>query len=105
MPPFPSLRLPALAAALLLALAAPSRAAADENILKGPAGPVLRATKSCLANIVELSGTIMAREETAVRPERQGLKVAEVLAEAGDPVPAGQTLARLNLPEGGTVTV
>ena len=44
---------------------------------------------------------MIAREETAVRPDRQGLKVAEVLADAGDTVTAGQTLARLTLPEGG----
>jgi multidrug efflux pump subunit AcrA (membrane-fusion protein) len=105
MPPFPTPRLPALAAVALLALAAPSRAADDDNTPKGPAVTVLKATKSCFAAIVELSGTIIARDETAVRPERQGLKVAEVLAEAGDTVTAGQTLARLTLPEGGTVTV
>jgi len=44
---------------------------------------------------------VLAREETAVRPERQGLKVAEVLVDAGDTVTAGQSLARLNLPDGG----
>jgi len=107
MPPFPTPRLPAvfLAASLLALAASPLRAADDENNPKGPAVTVLKATKSCFAAIVELSGTIMPREETAVRPERMGLKVAEVLAEAGDTVTAGQTLARLNLPEGGTVTV
>jgi multidrug efflux pump subunit AcrA (membrane-fusion protein) len=102
MPPSP--RLPALAAAALLALASPLRAAEDDAP-KGPAVTVLKATKSCFAAIVEISGTIMPREETAVRPERMWLKVAEVMAEAGDTVTAGQTLARLNLPEGGTVTV
>jgi len=102
----PSPRLRALAAVALLALAAaPARAADDDNVPKGPAVTVLKATKSCFAAIVELSGTIMPREETAVRPERMGLKVSEVMAEAGDTVTAGQTLARLNLPEGGTVTV
>src|SRR5690348_2187207 len=105
MNPFPAPRLPALAAAALLALAAAPLRAAEDDAPKGPAVTVLKATKSCFAAIVELSGTIMPREETAVRPERQGLKVAEVLAEAGDTVSAGQTLARLNLPEGGTVTV
>ena len=40
-----------------------------------------------------------------VRPERLGLKVTEILADAGDTVTAGQTLARLILPEGGTVVV
>jgi RND family efflux transporter MFP subunit len=34
-----------------------------------------------------------------------GLKVVDVLAEAGDTVTAGQTLARLNLPEGGSIVV
>ena len=95
-----------LAAIALLALAAtPLRAADDDSGPKGPAVTVLKATKSCFAAIVELSGTVMPRDETAVRPERQGLKVAEVMAEAGDTVTAGQTLARLNLPDGGTTTV
>ncbi len=40
-----------------------------------------------------------------MRPERQGLKVSEILADAGDTVTAGQTLARLTLPEGGTSIV
>jgi hypothetical protein len=66
MPPSP--RLPALAAAALLALASPLRAAEDDAP-KGPAVTVLKATKSCFAAIVELSGTIMPREETAM--ERQ----------------------------------
>jgi RND family efflux transporter MFP subunit len=34
-----------------------------------------------------------------------GLKVAEVMADAGDTVTQGQTLARLNLPEGGSIVV
>jgi multidrug efflux pump subunit AcrA (membrane-fusion protein) len=66
---------------------------------------VLKAAKSCFANIVEVAGIILPREETAVRPERLGLKIADVLAEAGDSVNAGQTLARLNLPEGGSINV
>jgi multidrug efflux pump subunit AcrA (membrane-fusion protein) len=96
---------PAIAGLFYLALAAPLRAADDDSGPKGPAVTVLKATKSCFAAIVELSGTIMPRDETAVRPERQGLKVAEVMAEAGDTVTAGQTLARLNAPDGGTVSV
>ena len=40
-----------------------------------------------------------------MRPERPGLKVAEVLAEAGDTVTAGQNLARLTPPEGGNIMV
>jgi HlyD family secretion protein len=95
-----SLTLPALAAALLC-LASPTRAADDPDAPKGASVTVLKAAKSCFNNIVEVSGFILARDETAIRPERPGLKVAEVLAEAGDTVTAGQALARLNLPEGG----
>ncbi len=106
MPTFPPSHLPALLLAGLLTLAAqPSRADDTEAAPKGAAVTVLKATKSCFANIVEVTGTIIPREETQVRPERIGLKVAEVLADAGDSVSAGQVLARLTLPEGGSVAV
>ena len=89
-----------------LCLVAPQAFAADEETApKGAAVTVLKAAKSCFGNNVEVSGTIIPREETQVRPERMGLKVAEVLVDAGDSVTAGQTLARLTLPEGGTVIV
>jgi len=92
--------------ALLLALTLSPALAADEpDAPKGAAVTVLKAAKSCFDDIVEVSGLVIAREETMVRPERPGLKVAEILAEAGDTVTAGQTLARLNLPEGGVAMV
>ena len=92
--------------ALLLALATSPALAADEpDAPKGATVTVLKAAKSCFDDIVEVSGLVIAREETAVRPDRPGLKVAEIMAEAGDIVTAGQTLARLNLPEGGTAVV
>jgi len=93
------------AAALLLALASPALAADDSDAPKGAAVTVLTAAKSCFGDIVEVSGLVIAREETMVRPERMGLKVSEILAEAGDTVTAGQILARLALPEGGTAQV
>ena len=84
----------------------PALAADDPEVApKGAAVTVLKAAKACFANIVEVSGTIIPREETQIRPERMGLKVAEVMADAGDSVTAGQVLARLTLPEGGTVTI
>jgi len=85
--------------------AAPLAHAADDDAPKGPAVTVLKVAKSCFSDIVEATGTIIAREETSVRPERPGLKVTEVLAEAGDTITAGQVLARLALPEGGTLQV
>jgi HlyD family secretion protein len=102
-----SRHLPALATtAVLCCLAAqPSRAADEADAPKGASVTVLKAAKACFPAIVEVSGIVRAREETAVRPERQGLKVTEILADAGDTVTAGQTLARLILPEGGTLVV
>jgi HlyD family secretion protein len=99
-------KLPTLLIAAALSLLSPAFAA-DEPAdgPKGAAVTVLKAAKSCFSAIVEVSGIVIAREETAVRPERQGLKVAEVLADAGDSVTAGQTLARLTLPEGGLQVV
>jgi len=89
----------------LLALSSHPAGAADDDAPKGPAVTVLKVAKSCFSDIVEATGTIIAREETSVRPERPGLKVTDVLAEAGDTTTAGQVLARLALPEGGTLQV
>src|SRR4051794_17597808 len=70
----------------------PTLAADDEAPAKGAAVTVLKAAKACFANIVEVSGTIIPREENQVRPERIGLKVSEVMVDAGDSVTAGQVL-------------
>jgi HlyD family secretion protein len=105
-PPAPSRNWLAPAIAALLCLAShPSLAAEEADAPKGAAVTVLKATKSCFNAIVEVSGIVIAREETAVRPERQGLKVAEILTEPGDTVTAGQALARLTLPEGGATQI
>jgi HlyD family secretion protein len=96
---------PIIAALLTLASASPSLAAEEPDAPKGAAVTVLKAAKACFSAIVEVSGIVIAREETAVRPERLGLKVSEILADAGDTVTAGQTLARLTLPEGGLQVV
>jgi HlyD family secretion protein len=92
-------------AGVLCAAAAPVRAADKREGPKGATVTVLKASKFCFGNIVEISGIVMPREETQVRPERFGLRVAEVMADAGDSVSAGQVLARLILPEGGQISV
>ena len=90
----------------LLCLTSQQALCADETEApKGAAVTVLQAAKFCFAAIVEVSGIVVPREEAAVRPERMGLKVSAILAEPGDTVTAGQTLARLTLPEGGTALV
>jgi HlyD family secretion protein len=100
-----SRKLPTLLIAATLASLPAHAAEEPADAPKGAAVTVLKAAKACFSAIVEVSGIVLAREETAVRPERQGLKVAEIMADAGDTVTAGQTLARLTLPEGGNVTV
>ena len=98
--------LAALLTTTLLA-APPARAAGEEGdgTPRGPAVTVLKAAKYCFNNNVEVSGIVLAREETSVRPERLGAKVAEIMADAGDTVTAGQVLARITPPEGGSITV
>jgi RND family efflux transporter MFP subunit len=66
---------------------------------------VLKATKSCFSDVVDVFGILRPKEEIAVRPDRPGLKVAEVMVDAGQTVTAGQTLARLSPPEGGSILV
>jgi len=95
---------PALAGLLCLA-AAPARADQTTTEPKSAAVSVIKATRACFNNTVEVTGTVIAREETMVRPERPGLKVSDVMADAGDTVTAGQVLARLTLPEGGSINV
>ncbi len=102
-----SSKLAALLTAAVLSLTAGAARAADEaeGAPRGPAVTVLKAAKYCFNNNVEISGMVLAREETSVRPEKLGAKVAEIMADAGDTVTAGQVLARITPPEGGSITV
>ena len=98
--------LPALVAAGVLCFATGCAPAADEKAPPtAPAVSVLKVQKACFSDIVEVSGIVLAREETAVRPERFGLRVAEVMVDPGETVTAGQLLARLSPPEGGSQNV
>src|SRR5258706_14261231 len=92
---------PLVAGLFALASASPSLAADEPDAPKGAAVTVLRAAKSCFSSIVEASGIIIPREETAVRPDRPGLKVPAILAEAGDAGTSGPPLAKLTPAEGG----
>ncbi|MBR0695563.1 efflux RND transporter periplasmic adaptor subunit [Bradyrhizobium lablabi] len=84
-----------LASALILAAARPALAAGESETPKGATVTVLKASKFCFGNIVEVSGIVLPRDEQQLRPDRPGLKVAEVMVDAGDTVTAGQILARL----------
>src|SRR5262249_48621171 len=80
----PSRKLIAPLLAGLFAVASSSRAADEPDAAKeGPKGAavtVLKAAKYCFPAIVDASGIIIPREETMVRPERAGMKVADILA-------------------------
>ncbi|ABD90207.1 efflux RND transporter periplasmic adaptor subunit [Rhodopseudomonas palustris] len=88
-----------------LALIAPPGLAAEAPDFKGATVTVVNAGKACFFAIVEVFGLLLPREEVSVRPDRPGLKVAEISVDPGETVTAGQPLARLNLPEGGTTLV
>ena len=93
------------ALSLGLLLAAPALAADETVTPKGAAVTVLTAAKSCFSDIVEVSGLLMPKEEVSIRPDRPGLKVADVLVDPGENVTAGQILARLTTPDGGSVQI
>lgn len=76
--------------AILLAAAAPLEAA------KLPAVTVVRAAAGTLVDRIELTGTLVAREEVLVSPQLDGLAITRVAAEEGDRVTAGQVLAELS---------
>lgn len=60
-----------------------------------PSVTVVRAAPSDLLETVQLTGTVVARDEILVGPEVEGLRIVEVLADEGDQVKKGQVLARL----------
>lgn len=93
------------AVALGWLLAQPALAADGTEVPNGAAVTVLTATKSCFSDIVDVSGILVPKEEIAIRPDRPGLKVADVLVDAGETVTAGQILARLTTPDGGTLQI
>lgn len=93
------------AVALGWLLAQPALAADGTEVPNGAAVTVLTAAKSCFSDIVDVSGILVPKEEIAIRPDRPGLKVADVLVDAGETVTAGQILARLTTPDGGTLQI
>jgi len=96
----------AVVSLLLGTLGGPALAADEPDLPRGAAAvTVLTAAKSCFSAIVEVSGILVPKEEVSIRPDRPGLKVADVLVDAGETVTAGQILARLTPPEGGSLQV
>jgi len=92
-----------LFATALCSTTTPGFAADEADIAKGAAVTVLAAPKQCFADIVDVAGLLLPREEVSIRPDRPGMKVAEVMVDAGETVTAGQILARLTSPDGSSV--
>ena len=82
-----------------------ARAADDTEAPKGAAVTVIRATKVCFADIVEVFGSLQPHEEVTVRPDREGLKFTQVTVDAGDTVTAGQAMAKIGPADGGDITI
>ncbi|MBV9235956.1 MAG: efflux transporter periplasmic adaptor subunit, partial [Xanthobacteraceae bacterium] len=61
---------------------------------------VSKATKACFTDTLAMTGVLQPRSLVQVRPEQEGLQVAQVKAEPGDSVTAGQALAQLVRPDG-----
>jgi HlyD family secretion protein len=102
-----------LALAAVVALHAPTRAALQARLGVGPGAearinpapapepppPAITVTDAITRTFRDqlfVSGTLVAREEAMVGVQIDGLRIAEVLAEDGDSVRAGQVLARLD---------
>ncbi|MBN9001621.1 MAG: HlyD family efflux transporter periplasmic adaptor subunit [Rhizobiales bacterium] len=79
--------------------------AANETPASAAAVTVLTTAKSCFSDVVDAFGLLIPREEIAVRPDRPGLKVQEVLVDIGQTVTAGQALARIGQSETNAITV
>jgi HlyD family secretion protein len=71
----------------------------EARAYNGAAVTVVRAKRSCFADTISVSGMLVPREEVAVRPEREGLQISQVLVDAGETVTSGQVLARLVPPD------
>lgn len=63
---------------------------------QAPAVTVTAARYESFTDTVMVTGSLVAREEVLVGPEIDGLRIIELLAEEGDEVKKGQTLARLS---------
>jgi multidrug efflux pump subunit AcrA (membrane-fusion protein) len=60
---------------------------------------VVKAKIQCFVETLRLNGAIVPRDEILVRPEVEGLQVAQILVEDGATVTAGQPLAQLVRPD------
>ncbi|MFM9942523.1 MAG: efflux RND transporter periplasmic adaptor subunit [Hyphomicrobiaceae bacterium] len=71
------------------------RAPTTAKIAPAIAVTVAKAITADLVEVVLVTGSLVPREEILIGPEVEGLRITEVLADEGDRVKKGQSLARL----------
>lgn len=92
-------RRPARAAPVLAALIGAGAASAEPDRPPVMTVSVVKAKTQCFADLARLDGRFVAREEILVRPEYEGLLLAQILVEDGATVAAGQPIAQLVRPD------
>ncbi len=86
--------------AAFLALATTVAAPVAHEAPAGMAVTATKAKKTCFPDLLEVTGTVVPRREVLVRPNRDGLRIKEILIEPGQIASEAQVLARLG-PAGG----
>lgn len=88
-----------LSASLILLVLGGARACAGTNEPPTMTVSVVKTKTQCFVDRLRLNGSIVAREDVLVRPDIEGLQIAQLLAEDGASVTAGQPLAQLARPD------
>src|SRR5215212_4206584 len=76
-----------------------SAAEPNEQAAFARAVTTAKAHRTCFVDTLQITGTVVPRNDVLVRTDREGLQVSQILVEAGDTVTSGQVLARLRQPD------
>jgi HlyD family secretion protein len=99
---------PTLAALLLASISGSTGAEAAPDEPRGMAVTAAKSSHACFTDTLVVTGTVVPQTDVLVRPDREGLQIAEILVEVGQNVSSAQVLARLAPPrdqQGSTVSV
>jgi HlyD family secretion protein len=94
--------------AVLIGLISPSSSADATAPPPSMAVTAVKSTRACFSDTLVVMGAVVPQTEILVRPDREGLQIAEILVEVGQKVSSAQVLARLAPPhnqQGATVSI